>query len=195
MEYKCLLMAEFVKLSELVYLEDNLRFLISKDKCLQDDTYIDVEYAANEERQLLEKVAACRFKCWKERTGYNHSEWSTRKCCRASGYFETDVLASRVLPKFKSSTPDYLLFTKPITDAPKSVIDDIKKYVDVVYVSRFTIETFSMMSDFYSDPYTELISFIAVGISGAITDNPKNASAFITMADAYWNCVSGWAFG
>nr|GEW36735.1 transmembrane protein 194 [Tanacetum cinerariifolium] len=135
-----------------VYLEDNLRFLISKDKCLQDYTYIDVEYDANEERQLLEKVVACRFKCWKERTGYNSSEWSTRKCCGASGYFEVDVLASRVLPNFKSSTPDYLLFTKPIADAPKSVTDDIKKYVDVVYEFGFTIETFGSTRyrcDFY----------------------------------------------
>ncbi|GKD82403.1 hypothetical protein Tco_1349242 [Tanacetum coccineum] len=35
------------------------------------------------------------------------------------------------------------------------------------------------MLDFYSDPYTELISFIAAGIDGVITDNPKTASAFM----------------
>ncbi|GJZ77762.1 hypothetical protein Tco_0642434 [Tanacetum coccineum] len=36
-----------------------------------------------------------------------------------------------------------------------------------------------MMLDFYSDPYTELISFIAAGIDGVITDNLKTASAFM----------------
>ncbi|GJX00127.1 hypothetical protein Tco_0184040, partial [Tanacetum coccineum] len=38
----------------------------------------------------------------------------------------------------------------------------------------------SMMPDFYSDPYTELISVIAADIDGMITDNPKNASAFMS---------------
>ena len=119
-----------------------------------------------------------------------------------------------VLAKFKSSAYQrVLLFTKPIADAPKPVIDDIKKYADPVnvvkesivqeskiyfstgltkvidemhaanisvYVSGFSTETLSMMLDFYSDPYTELISFIAAGIDGVITDNPKTASAFMS---------------
>ncbi|KAK9078827.1 hypothetical protein SSX86_002885 [Deinandra increscens subsp. villosa] len=120
-----------------------------------------------------------------------------------------------VLAKFKASSPSYrrvLLFSKPISDAPKPVTDDIKKYADAVnvvkksivkeskiffstgstkiveemhaanisvYVSGFSTETLSMMLDFYSDPYTELISFMAEGIDGVITDNPKTASAFM----------------
>ncbi|KAL8239653.1 hypothetical protein R6Q59_016220 [Mikania micrantha] len=48
-----------------------------------------------------------------------------------------------------------------------------------VYVSGFSTETLSMMLDFYSDPYIELISFLAEGIDGVITDNPKTASAFM----------------
>nr|GEZ82170.1 hypothetical protein [Tanacetum cinerariifolium] len=68
--------------------------------------------------------------------------------------YQEDLTLKKVLPKFKSSTPDYLLFTKPFVDAPKSVTDDIKKYVDVVYVYGFTMDIFSMMPDFYSDPYT-----------------------------------------
>ncbi|GJV24185.1 hypothetical protein Tco_1376880 [Tanacetum coccineum] len=135
-----------------------------------------MEYAAIEERQLLQKVA-------KLLAGYNNSEWSTRKWCRALGYFEVDVLASHVLPKFKSSTPNYqrvLLFTKPIADAPKPITDDIKKYADAVYASGFTIETFSMMPDFYSDSYTKLISLGAAGIDGAIIDTPKTASVIMS---------------
>ncbi|KAJ0885423.1 putative glycerophosphodiester phosphodiesterase [Helianthus annuus] len=120
-----------------------------------------------------------------------------------------------VLAKFKSSSPNYrrvLLFSKPISSAPKPVTDNIKKYADAVnvvkksivqeskiffstgstkiveemhaanisvYVSGFSTETLSMMLDFYSDPYTELISFMAEGIDGVITDNPKTASAFM----------------
>lgn len=49
-----------------------------------------------------------------------------------------------------------------------------------VYVSGFSTETLSMMLDFYSDPYTELVSFLAEGIDGLITDNPKTASAFMS---------------
>ncbi|KAI3775373.1 hypothetical protein L1987_49946 [Smallanthus sonchifolius] len=120
-----------------------------------------------------------------------------------------------VLAKFKTSSPAYrrvLLFSKPISHAPKPITDDIKKYADAVnvvkksivqeskiyfstgstkiveemhaanisvYVSGFSTETLSMMLDFYSDPYTELISFMAEGIDGVITDNPKTASAFM----------------
>ncbi|XP_076932856.1 glycerophosphodiester phosphodiesterase GDPDL7-like [Bidens hawaiensis] len=123
---------------------------------------------------------------------------------------ETSVLA-----KFKTLWPNYrrvLLFSKPISDAPKPVITDIRKYADAVnvvkksivqeskiffstgstkiveemhaanisvYVSGFSTETLSMMLDFYSDPYTELVSFLAEGIDGVITDNPKTASAFM----------------
>ncbi|GKE56057.1 hypothetical protein Tco_1495242 [Tanacetum coccineum] len=136
-----------------------------------------MEYAANEERQLLEKVAELL-------AGSNVGKKELVTTV-VNGLRET-VAELRVIlklmflrPVFKSSTPDYLLFTKLISNAPKSVTDDIKKYADVVYVSGFTIETFSMMPDFYSDPYTELISFIAAGISGAITYNPKTASAFM----------------
>ncbi|GJR46443.1 serine/arginine-rich splicing factor SC35 [Tanacetum coccineum] len=155
-----------------------------------------MEYAAIEERQLLKKVTELLG-------GYNNSKWSTRKWCRALGYFEADVLASRVLPKFKSSTPNYrrvLLFTKPIADAPKPITDDIKKYADAVYVSGFTIETFSMMPDFYSDPYTKLISLSAAGIDGAIIDTPKTASTarnnvplavppFLYAINSYLKCI------
>ncbi|KAL8189557.1 hypothetical protein R6Q57_029123 [Mikania cordata] len=120
-----------------------------------------------------------------------------------------------VLEKFKASSPAYrrvLLFSKPISHAPKPVTDDIKKYADAinvvkesivqeskiffstgstkiveemhaanisVYVSGFSTETLSMMLDFYSDPYIELISFLAEVIDGVITDNPKTASAFM----------------
>ncbi|KAI3524331.1 hypothetical protein L1887_02984 [Cichorium endivia] len=120
-----------------------------------------------------------------------------------------------VLEKFKASNPTYprvLLFSKPISNAPKPVTDNIKKYADAVnvvkqsimpeskiyitkvatkiveqmhaanisvYVSGFSTETLSMQLDFYSDPYTELVSFIAEGIDGVITDNPKTASAFM----------------
>ncbi|GJW34325.1 hypothetical protein Tco_0054357 [Tanacetum coccineum] len=52
-----------------------------------------------------------------------------------------------------------LLFTKPIADdAPKRVTYDIDKYVDAVYVSGFLTDTFSMMLDFYSDPWNPCIS-------------------------------------
>ncbi|KAL7598669.1 hypothetical protein Lser_V15G23836 [Lactuca serriola] len=120
-----------------------------------------------------------------------------------------------ILEKFKNSNPTYqrvLLFSKPISDAPKPVTDNIKKYADAVnvvkksimpeskiyitngatkiveqmhaanisvYVSGFSTETLSMQLDFYSDPYIELVSFIAEGIDGVITDNPKTASAFL----------------
>ncbi|GJY21964.1 glycerophosphodiester phosphodiesterase GDPDL7 [Tanacetum coccineum] len=59
------------------------------------------------------------------------------------------------------------------------VIDEMHAANISVYVSGFSTETLSMMLDFYSDPYTELISFIAAGIDGVITDNPKTASAFM----------------
>lgn len=105
------------------------------------------------------------------------------------------------------------MFSKPISDAPKPVTDNIKKYADAVnvvkksimpeskiyitngatkiveqmhaanisvYVSGFSTETLSMQLDFYSDPYIELVSFIAEGIDGVITDNPKTASAFLS---------------
>jgi len=108
------------------------------------------------------------------------------------------------------------LFSKPISDAPKPVTDNIKKYADAVnvvkksimpeskiyitsgatkiveqmhasnisvYVSGFSTETLSMQLDFYSDPYIELISFIAEGIDGVITDNPKTASAFTSKSN------------
>lgn len=124
-----------------------------------------------------------------------------------------------VLAKFKASAPSYqrvLLFSKLISDAPKPVTDDIKKYADAVnvgkksivraskiyfstgstkiieemhaanisvYVSGFSTETLSMMLDFYSDPYTELVSFLAEGIDGVITDNPKTASAFMSKSN------------
>ncbi|XP_071742196.1 glycerophosphodiester phosphodiesterase GDPDL7-like [Rutidosis leptorrhynchoides] len=120
-----------------------------------------------------------------------------------------------LLAKFKASSPSYkrvLLFSKVISDAPKPVIDDIKKYADAVnvgkksivqtskiffstgstkiiekmhaanisvYVSGFSTESLSMMLDFYSDPYTELVSFLEEGVDGVITDNPKTASAFM----------------
>ena len=60
------------------------------------------------------------------------------------------------------------------------VIDEMHAANISVYVSGFSTETLSMMLDFYSDPYTELISFIAAGIDGVITDNPKTASAFMS---------------
>nr|XP_043626645.1 glycerophosphodiester phosphodiesterase GDPDL7-like [Erigeron canadensis] len=117
-----------------------------------------------------------------------------------------------VLAKFKASAPSYrrvLLFHKPISEAPKAVTDDIKKYADAVnvvkksivqeskifftttstkvveemhaanisvYVSGFSTETLSMMLDYYSDPYTELATFMTEGVDGVITDNPKTAS-------------------
>nr|GEY45661.1 SHV3-like 5 [Tanacetum cinerariifolium] len=47
-----------------------------------------MEYDAIEERQLLKKVRELL-------AGYTNSEWFTRKWCRALGYFEAVVLASR----------------------------------------------------------------------------------------------------
>ncbi|KAJ9557910.1 hypothetical protein OSB04_012524 [Centaurea solstitialis] len=135
-----------------------------------------------------------------------------------------------VLAKFKASAPTYqrvLLFTKPISDAPKPVINDIKKYADVVnvvkksiiqenkiyvttgstkiigemhsanisvYVSGFSTETLSMMLDFYSDPYTELITFLTEGIDGVITDNPKTASAFMRSPCVDPNSAASFVF-
>ncbi|KAK1417178.1 hypothetical protein QVD17_26301 [Tagetes erecta] len=53
-----------------------------------------------------------------------------------------------------------------------------------VYVSGFSTETLSMMLDFYSDPYCELITFMEERIDGVITDNPKTASAFMRSSCA-----------
>ncbi|KAI3714995.1 hypothetical protein L6452_21958 [Arctium lappa] len=135
-----------------------------------------------------------------------------------------------VLAKFKASSPTYqrvLLFTEPISDAPKPVTDDIKKYADAVnvvkksiiqenkifittgstkvleemhtanisvYVSGFSTETLSMMLDFYSDPYTELVTFLTEGIDGVITDNPKTASAFLRSPCVDPNSAASFVF-
>ncbi|PWA82613.1 SHV3-like 5 [Artemisia annua] len=50
---------------------------------------------------------------------------------------------------------------------------------DEAYVSGSLTETLSIMLDFYCDPYSELVSFIAARSVGVITNDPKTASAYI----------------
>ncbi|GJS96561.1 SHV3-like protein 5 [Tanacetum coccineum] len=46
-------------------------------------------------------------------------------------------------------------------------------------------ETLSMMLDFYSDLYAELISVIAAGIDGVITDNPKKCKSIVHSKNSF----------
>nr|GEW84243.1 hypothetical protein [Tanacetum cinerariifolium] len=88
-----------------------------------------MEYAAIEERQLLKKVGELL-------AGYNNSEWFTRKWCRALGYFEVVVLASRrnlfvdtnsmasfVFMQIKPS--DYLTQVEPSVPRPPLQVTDV----------------------------------------------------------------------
>ncbi|GKD58869.1 glycerophosphodiester phosphodiesterase GDPDL7 [Tanacetum coccineum] len=94
----------------------------------------------------------------------------------------------------KPVTDDIKKYADAVNVVKKSVVQESKIYfstgltkvIDEMHVSNisvcvsgFSTETLSMRLDFYSDPYTELISFIAADIDGVITDNPKTASAFM----------------